>query len=148
MPNDHQDSEERRQSAVPRMEIGRRQERVGQNQEGGNLPEKRKGDVNLPDVTADGDRNFLEKNFQIQIQSQRNKEVTNRQESVGTHHRREKEGWRELGVFEDYERSVDGNYWGLQMAKKAEKQKECQKVTSLIKIQNGPNEGVETNKEK
>ena len=130
------------------MEVGRRQEGVGQNQEGGNLPEKRKCDVSLLDVTSDGYRNFLEKNFQIQIQSQRNKKVTDRQESVGTHDRREKEGWRESGVFEDYEMSIDGNYWGPQVAKKAEQQNECQEVTSLIKIQNGPNEGVETNKEK
>ena len=63
---------------------------MGQNQEGGNLPEKRKGDVSLPDVIADEDRNFLEKNFQIQIQSQRNKEVTDKQESVGTHDRRKR----------------------------------------------------------
>lgn len=92
MPNDHQDSEERRQKTVLRMEIGRRKEGTGQNQEAGNFLEKRKGDVSLVDVTADGDRNFLEKNFQIQIRNQRNKEDTDRHESVGTLDRKEKEG--------------------------------------------------------
>nr|POE58612.1 hypothetical protein CFP56_50201 [Quercus suber] len=38
MPNDHQDSEERGQNAVLRMETGRRQEGMGQNQEAGIFP--------------------------------------------------------------------------------------------------------------
>lgn len=75
-----------------RMEIGRRQEGMGQNQEVGNFLGQRNNDLSLADVTADGDRNFLEKDFQIQTQSQRNKEDTNRQKSVGTHDRKENEG--------------------------------------------------------
>ena len=83
LPNDQQDSEERRQNTALRTETGRRQEGMGQNQETGNFPIKRNGDVSLTNVTTDGDRNFLEKNFQIQIQSQRNKEDTDKQENVG-----------------------------------------------------------------
>ena len=74
------------------MEIGWRQEGMGQNQEAGNFLRQRNNDLSLADVTADGDRNFLEKDFQIQTQSQRNKEDTNRQKSVGTHDRKENEG--------------------------------------------------------
>ena len=68
-----------------RMEIGRRQEGMGQNQEAGNFLGQRNNDLSLADVTADGDQNFLEKDFQIQTQSQRNKKDTNRKKSVGTH---------------------------------------------------------------
>ena len=75
-----------------RMEIGRRQEGMGQNQEAGNFLGQRNNNLSLADVTADGDRNFLEKDFQIQTQSQRNKEDTNRQKSVGTHDSKENEG--------------------------------------------------------
>ena len=35
-------------------------------------------------MTIDGDRNFLEKDFQIQTQSQRNKEDTDRQKGTGS----------------------------------------------------------------
>lgn len=71
-PIDHQDPGERRQSTVSGAEEGRRQEAVWQNQEVRNFLRKEIVDINLPEVTVDGDKNFLEKNFQIQIQ--RNKE--------------------------------------------------------------------------
>ncbi|KAK7834557.1 hypothetical protein CFP56_024676 [Quercus suber] len=120
----------------------------GLNQETGNFPVERNGDVSLTDVTTDGDRNFWEMNFQIQIQSQGNKEDTGKQENVGSHDRKEKEGWRESYVIEDYERSMDSNYWDPQVAKRAEQQRECHEVTSPIKIRNGPNEEAETIKDK
>nr|XP_023915182.1 uncharacterized protein LOC112026735 [Quercus suber] len=107
------------------METSRRQEGMGQNQETGNFPIERNSDVSLTDVTTDGDRNFWEKNFQIQIQSQGNKEDTGKQENVGSQDRKEKEGWRESYVIEDYERSTDSNYWDPQVAKRAEQQREC-----------------------
>lgn len=66
---------------------------------------------------------------------------------MGTHDRRENEGGRESGVIEEYERSVESDSWGPQLGKRAVQYKECQEVTSLMKIQNGPNEGAETNKE-
>ena len=121
---------------------------MGQNQETGNFPIERNGDVSLTDVTTDGDRNFLEKNVRTQIQSQRNKEDTDKQENVGSHDRKEKEGWRESYVIEDYKRSADNNYWDPQVAKRAEQQRECHEVISPIKIQNGPNEEAETIKDK
>nr|POF07232.1 hypothetical protein CFP56_77253 [Quercus suber] len=129
MPNDQQDTEERRQNTTLRMETSRRQEGMGQNQETGNFPIERNSDVSLTDVTTDGDRNFWEKNFQIQIQSQGNKEDTGKQENVGSQDRKEKEGWRESYVIEDYERSTDSNYWDPQVAKRAEQQRECHEVT-------------------
>ncbi|KAF3954067.1 hypothetical protein CMV_020540 [Castanea mollissima] len=146
MPNDNQNSEERRQNAVLRMEIDRSQKGIEQNQEAGKFPEKRNGDVSLIDVIADGDGNFREKDFQIQ--SQRNKEDTDRQENVGTHERKEKEGWRESYVVIGHEKSVDSNDWDPQVAKRAEQKKECQEVTSPIKKQNGPNDEAEMIKEK
>ena len=95
-------------------------------------------------MTIDGDRNFLEKDFQIQTQSQRNKEDTDRQKSVGTYDRKENEGGRESCISEDNEWLAYSNYWDPQVAKRAKQQKECQEVTSPIKIQNGPNERAET----
>ena len=95
-------------------------------------------------MTIDGDRNFLEKDFQIQTQSQRNKEDTDRQKSVGTYDRKENEGWRESCISEDNEWLAYSNYWDPQVAKRAKQQKECEEVTSPIKIQNGPNERAET----
>ena len=110
---------------------------------GGKLSWKKKADVTLPGVSVNGDGSFLEEATQIQIQ--KSKEKSARQERMGTHDRRvEKEGM-ESYVFEDNVESVGSDEWGPQTGKWAMQNEEQQEVTSPMKTQNGPNEEMYTN---
>ena len=63
-------------------------------------------------MSVDGNRSSLEEAIQIQIQ--KSKEKSARQERVGTHNRRVKKGGMELVVLEDSVESVGSGEWGPQ----------------------------------
>ena len=61
-------------------------------------------------MSVDGDRSSLEEAIQIQIQ--KSKEKSARQERVGTHNRRVKKVRMESVVLEDNVESVGSGEWG------------------------------------
>ena len=61
-------------------------------------------------MSVDGDRSSLEEAIQIQIQ--KSKEKSARQERVGTHNRRVKKVGMESVVLEDNVESVGSGEWG------------------------------------
>ena len=142
-PTNPQDSGETRQSTAPKEEESWRQDSVRQNQVAENFLGKKKADVTLPGVSVNGDGSFLEEATQIQIQKSKVKSA--RQEWVGTHDRRVEKGGMESYVFEDNVESVGSDEWGPQTNKWAEQNREQQEVTSPMKTQNGPNEEMYTN---
>ena len=94
-------------------------------------------------MSVNGDGSFLEEATQIQIQKSKVKSA--RQEWVGTHDRRVEKGGMESYVFEDNVESVGSDEWGPQTGKWAMQNEEQQEVTSPMKTQNGPNEEMYTN---
>ena len=110
MPTNPQISGETRQSTASKEGEGRRKETMRQNPEAENFPGKQKVDVTLPGVSVDGDRSSLEEAIQIQIQ--KSKEKSARQERVGTHNRRVKKVRMESVVLEDNVESVGSGEWG------------------------------------